>query len=418
MKLMIYGKYNLLAVFFMVITIPQLVSQTSQIRENAPKVFIDCEECDIDHIRTEISFVNFVTESKNSDIHVIIISQPTGSGGQFFTFYLIGQNNFASKSDTITFNTSPDDTFSVIRQKINHYLKLGLVPFMKSSPLAEFLTISFNAPEKDPIPLIDKWRHWVFKLKLDGSAAGQDSYRAYSLNSSVFADKITPDFKTGFYLTYGYSELDYRPDYNYLSQHSAVDFQNMTVFSLNDHWSTGFKVRTFKSTFMNTDLMTSVSPAIEYNVFPYSQATRKQILLNYSIGPQYYNYIDTTYLYNAVEDLLWMHNLSLVSEYIQKWGRIRFTAGYSNFLHDFTLNNLRMIGTLGLRIIKGLEVSFSGSYSIINDQHFLPKTGPTIEDVLLRRRQLPSSYSFRANISISYTFGSIYSNVVNPRFGY
>ena len=37
------------------------------------------------------------------------------------------------------------------------------------------------------------------------------------------------------------------------------------------------------------------------------------------------------------------------------------------------------------------------------------------EDILLRRRQLGTDFFVRANFGFSYTFGSIYNNIVNPR---
>jgi hypothetical protein len=38
-------------------------------------------------------------------------------------------------------------------------------------------------------------------------------------------------------------------------------------------------------------------------------------------------------------------------------------------------------------------------------------------EVLLRLRELATEYSFDFGVGLSYTFGSIYNNVVNPRFG-
>ncbi|MFH1686770.1 MAG: hypothetical protein ABIE70_04525 [bacterium] len=39
------------------------------------------------------------------------------------------------------------------------------------------------------------------------------------------------------------------------------------------------------------------------------------------------------------------------------------------------------------------------------------------EDVLLRRHELATSYDYYMSVGISYTFGSIYNDVVNARFG-
>jgi hypothetical protein len=35
----------------------------------------------------------------------------------------------------------------------------------------------------------------------------------------------------------------------------------------------------------------------------------------------------------------------------------------------------------------------------------------------VRQRQLATSYSYSVYFGVSYTFGSIFNNVVNPRFG-
>jgi hypothetical protein len=43
--------------------------------------------------------------------------------------------------------------------------------------------------------------------------------------------------------------------------------------------------------------------------------------------------------------------------------------------------------------------------------------GASYEDILLMRKQLATSFEYYFYVGLSYTFGSIYSNVVNPRFG-
>jgi len=41
----------------------------------------------------------------------------------------------------------------------------------------------------------------------------------------------------------------------------------------------------------------------------------------------------------------------------------------------------------------------------------------TEEEILLEQRQLATQYDYFLSLGLRYTFGSIYSNVVNPRFG-
>ena len=63
----------------------------------APKIFIDCDWCDYDFIRTEIAFVNYVIDRKEADIHIMITEQRTASGGREQTLTFIGQATFLSK---------------------------------------------------------------------------------------------------------------------------------------------------------------------------------------------------------------------------------------------------------------------------------------------------------------------------------
>jgi len=46
----------------------------------------------------------------------------------------------------------------------------------------------------------------------------------------------------------------------------------------------------------------------------------------------------------------------------------------------------------------------------------IPKTSASYEDILLKQKEIASDYSFWMSAGLSYTFGSIYNNVVNPRF--
>lgn len=47
----------------------------------------------------------------------------------------------------------------------------------------------------------------------------------------------------------------------------------------------------------------------------------------------------------------------------------------------------------------------------------LPRRDATPEEVLLRVRELQSGHEVRLQVGLSYTFGSIFNNIVNPRFG-
>jgi hypothetical protein len=62
------------------------------------------------------------------------------------------------------------------------------------------------------------------------------------------------------------------------------------------------------------------------------------------------------------------------------------------------------------------SVNVGAGYDWIHDQIYLPRGEQTTADVLLRRRALLTGFEYFVHMGVSYTFGSIFNNVVNPRF--
>ena len=77
--------------------------------------------------------------------------------------------------------------------------------------------------------------------------------------------------------------------------------------------------------------------------------------------------------------------------------------------------NLELNGSLDYRIVRGLNLNLWGGIESVRSQRFLPIGGASDEEVLLERRALATDFRFRAGLGLSYTFGSIYNNVVNSR---
>ena len=112
-----------------------------------------------------------------------------------------------------------------------------------------------------------------------------------------------------------------------------------------------------------------------------------------------------------------MHNLSIGLSSTEPWGNAYLSISASQYLHDLSKKSVNFFGNFEVRIIRGLSMNFFGGYDILRDQLYLPKGGASAQDILLQRQQLATGYSYFTGIGLSYSFGSIYNNVVNPRFG-
>ena len=74
-------------------------------------------------------------------------------------------------------------------------------------------------------------------------------------------------------------------------------------------------------------------------------------------------------------------------------------------------------GYISVRIAKGLNFNIGGGGSLIYNQRNITKGEDTVEEVLTRRSEQRTNYRLFSHFGFTYTFGSIYNNVVNPRFG-
>ena len=157
-------------------------------------------------------------------------------------------------------------------------------------------------------------------------------------------------------------------------------------------------------------------PAIEWSLYPYREATRRQLTVAYRVGASHISYQDTT-IYNETEQLLPEHLLNAGYVVIQPWGEVDIGINASQYLHDLSRHSVQFNGAIDVRVTQGLSVEIGGSLELIHDQLNLPKGDAGLEEVLLRRRQLETNYEAGLSFGFRYRFGSIFNNVVNTRFG-
>lgn len=387
-------------------------AQADTLRKQALNVYMEAN----DYIRREIPFVNNVRDIKDAGVYIITTFQRTGSGGMEYTYFLTGQNEFKGMSDTLSFVTKPDGTTDERRAQEVATLKLGLMRYIAKTPLAQYMNIAFSQPIAETVST-DKWNSWVLRASVNGNLRGQKTSSSTNFSGNISANRITENWKVNLNAMYSSSKDKFEIGPTTItSDNKSNSLNGLVVKSLSDHWSLGGSAFLSSSSFSNEKLNATIMPGIEYDLFPYSESTRRQMRVLYSIGFRHIDFIDTT-IYNKIEENLWRHSLSLAYEVVQKWGSVDLTADYSNYLHDWSKNNLSLSGSLDLRIAKGLSMNLRGSISLIHDQLGLVKGDIPTEQILLRRQEMETRYEYRANFGFTYTFGSIYNNVVNPRFG-
>ncbi len=385
-------------------------------RDDAIKVFIDCFHCDMNFIRQEIPYVNYVRDVKEAQLYILETRENTGSGGSKYTYTFVGQEDFAGKNDTLYYSSRPDDSRDYQRIWRTQMMKMGMMPYVALTPLYDEVLIQpTESIGHDEV--VDMWNNWVFELEAEPEFDGQDSYKELSLRSSVSAMKVTNDWKTEIDFDHRYTRTKYTYDDTlYTNDVSYQGLDVLIVKSLGEHWSVGIRTDAASSTFTNTKFSLDVLPSIEYNVFPYSKSTRRQLRFLYGIGNSFNKYIDTT-IYDQIRENLWQQQLQVAYQVQEKWGSINVSLEGSNYFHDFSKNRLEFGGHVSIRILKGLSLRIWGGVARINDQLSLAKAELTEADILLQLQELETSYNVGGQVGITYTFGSIYNNIVNPRFG-
>ena len=395
---------------------PPLAAPLSQI-----KAFLDCQsDCFADFLREEVAFVGYVRDRSEADVHVLVTSVETGSGGREYTLAFIGQKAFAGTDRTLRAVSGRDDVEDVIRRQLANALRVGLLNYVSATsvPANLAVTVKLEAANRGATPTIDRWNHWVFSVRGSASAAGEESSRQSSLGGELSADRITPEWKITFGSEFDQEteEFDLDEDEPVKARRSERDFNWLVVNALGEHWSVGASGDVESSTFDNIKLSVSAAPALEFNVFPYSAYTRRQLRALYAIGVERTQYNELT-IYQKLKETLPAHELSLTFEQRERWGTLEARAEWSQYLHDLTKSRFEVQGDMTVRVTKGLSVGAEFSASRIRDQLSLPARGASEEEILLRQRQLQSGYQYEIGMSLTYSFGSIFSSIVNPRFG-
>ncbi|HUF28285.1 MAG TPA: hypothetical protein VMM18_15010 [Gemmatimonadaceae bacterium] len=402
-----------------------VVSDTSAGQSDRLRAFIDCQApyCDFDFIRTEITYVDYVRDRRDAPLHVLITAQMTGGGGWEFTLGFIGQGTLTGADQTLRYVSSGTDVSAEIRSGLTHTLRLGLMRYVAGRPEASRISVSVTpaAAAERPTPARDPWNLWTFRISGSGRFGGERANSSAGTSGSFSASRTTELWKISFTGSGSYSESAFEVPEEDGSTRTITNYQHssnnnaLVVRSLGGRWASGVQLTARASTRENQRLTLRLAPAIEANLFPYSESTRRQLTARYTVGVSAYDYRDTT-IYFKSDEMIGDHSLQIGYSATQPWGSVYFSLLGSQAFHDASVFRVTGGGFGNFRLFRGFDLRVGGSYARINDQIYLPKSEETVEDVLLRRRQLATRYQFGVDVGLSYRFGSVFQNVVNSRF--
>ena len=383
---------------------------------DAPRLYLDCLECDdVNYIRENVAFVVYVRDRADADVHVIVTWQLASNRGYEGTLRFLGLGRFAGMDDQLTVQVAADASPDDQRKELARALRVGLARYAARTRIGRELDVSWT-PDAAPLPETDPWNRWVMSLAGRGSFTGESTYRSSLTNGSVTAARVTERWKiraqTYVYFTETRFDLGDGVVVESFQRDSGASFFAGRGFG--DHFAMGVRPSWSSSIYTNIRSQPAATGVVEWSVFPYSEATRRSVV--FQAGPRVERplYYEET-IFEKEEETLFSESAQVTVDATQPWGSITGNLYAGHYFHDVSKAEYYATLSMSLRLVRGLSFSFSGSASLLRNQLYLPKAGATNEEILLRRQQLATQYTYSSSIGLTYTFGSIFTPVVNTR---
>ena len=386
-----------------------------------PSLFIDCAFCDDEHIRREIPFVNYVRDPEQADIHMFITRVQLTRGGAEYEISFIGLRRFSELDIELGYTAGRNETWSETRDSLNNLIRSALMPYLSQTALLNSITYTVDTSQRAVTSISveeDPWDFWVFEAYVGSLELELESNRTvFDSRWGIYADRVTDEWKLRFrpYFNFEYVEIEQDEEDNVVSSVERHGIDSHAIKSVNQHWSAGLFATYLTRNDRNTRNRVEVNPGVEYSLLPYSEATRRAITLRYLVGYTWYDYFDET-IFGETEQHLLNQQLQGSIDIQQPWGSVSGGIIGSHYLHDISLRRVEFFGSISVRLLEGLALSFSSGLEMIQDQLTLRAGDTSIEDILLQRRELATDFEFSGSIAVTYTFGSDFANVVNTRF--
>jgi hypothetical protein len=402
-----------------------LLFYTKAAAQDKPNVFVNCAttetRCFRDYLFQTISNCNFVWDQSQAEVVVLITEKPAATGGILLTIEFTGMNSLLHKKDTLTCNIPQASTDEFIRTTLCATILRGLQFMFHHTAWQDIFSshVVSSLPEAGlkKVRIKDKWNYWNFTPGINGWIEGQSNALFIEWNKELTARRITNKNKFILNLQHSTKYSSYTVETGKIS--IAVNKFNaipLYVFAINNYWSIGGTGQYEMDEYKNIKNNYRIAPIIEYNIFPYTINAQKQLRIAYQMGWQHFGYSDTT-INNRLKENRLYNRLAVITDITRNWGGIRSSVQANAFLDNWKQNRITFNSFVSLRVGKGLNFFVEGRFEIVNDQISLLKNPLSDNVYLLGGHQLPTKNYFVAEFGVLFTFGSLFSNIVNPRMG-
>lgn len=387
------------------------------------RLYLDCAQslCDFAFLQREIPWVDWVRERADADVQILVTTQDTGSGGSEGRLFVTRPRGGGPAADTLRLFSPPTASDDDSRRQLARAIEAVLARDVATRPEGDHLEIRIPPPPaagaaKPPPEPRDRWNRWVFSIGTNGYVNGEHSYDQTYLYSSFSATRVTEASRLGVLVGQSYNDSRYRFDdgTRFTSITRSWNVHALGVRPLSGRWSVGSSVNVWSSTFSNVRLSYGVGPAIEMDVWPYAESSRRSLTIGWQLYASRSEYEQIT-LYGRTNETRLAHELDVGLSEVQPWGSLSLGTSLFEYLHDASKYHLNGSLNANLKLFRGLSLTAYGYASRIHDQLSLPRGTATDSEVLARQRLLASSYSFYSSFGLTYRFGSIFNSAVNTR---
>ncbi|MEQ9218197.1 MAG: hypothetical protein RLO17_09155 [Cyclobacteriaceae bacterium] len=397
-----------------------LFSFISNAQDSQPdelKVMIDCRGCNESYMQQNSLFLTHVRDQSLADVY-LLINRTWSPSSEIYNMEYVGKGEFEGMDFTYSADFSRTLTYNETRDGLLQEVLKGFIPYILKTNLTDKFKIvvaeesegTENNVQKDP------WNNWVFEVRGEMRLRDQETREELNYELGFDGDKVSQNWRVRINGIFRRNILNIDRDdgTEFTSVREFKYFGTSVVKSLGDHWSAGIFSNIENNNVDNFQLRLNVSPAVEYSLFDYREVLTREITFAYKIGYNYQKYLETT-IFEVDEDRFPSQSFSVNVRFRKDWGYIFSSVAVRNFLNDFSKNRISIDNRASIRIFKGLFASINADFDMIRDQINLQLGDASLEDIILQQRAIATNYRLNVGLGLSYTFGSIYNNILNTR---